>query len=353
MIDIRSVGKAYGNYTALNGIDMEIRQGEFFSLVGPSGCGKTTLLKIIGGFEQATAGRLLIGGEDMGGTPAYRRPTNMVFQSYALFPHMNIRKNVGYGMRKSRLPAAEKARIVDDALALVKMSDFADRLPGQLSGGQKQRIALARAIVCKPKVLLLDEPLGALDKRLREEMQFELKSLQRRLGITFVCVTHDQEEAMSMSDRIAVMSAGRLLQIDTPDNLYERPVSRGVADFVGSMNFFDVKLRERHDNGSRLTLAGGIVVETVNRGEGTVLALRPEWLRLSAEPPAPSVNTMTCTLTERSYLGGRNVYLVQTGASDRPVSVMAQQTHSPTALLQPGERLWLSWAPEAGVLLPS
>ncbi|HEY0123516.1 MAG TPA: ABC transporter ATP-binding protein, partial [Rhizobium sp.] len=248
MIDIRAISKAYGNYAALDGIDMEIRQGEFFSLVGPSGCGKTTLLKIIGGFEQTTAGRLLIAGEDMSGIPAYRRPTNMVFQSYALFPHMNIRRNVSYGVRKSGLPAAEKAQIVDEALALVKMSDFADRLPGQLSGGQRQRIALARAIVCKPKVLLLDEPLGALDKRLREEMQFELKSLQRRLGITFVCVTHDQEEAMSMSDRIAVMSAGRLLQIDTPDNLYERPLSRDVADFVGNMNFFDVQARERRDN---------------------------------------------------------------------------------------------------------
>ncbi len=245
MIDIRAISKAYGNYAALDGIDMEIRQGEFFSLVGPSGCGKTTLLKIIGGFEQTTAGRLLIAGEDMSVIPAYRRPTNMVFQSYALFPHMNIRRNVSYGVRKSGLPAAEKAQIVDEALALVKMSDFADRLPGQLSGGQRQRIALARAIVCKPKVLLLDEPLGALDKRLREEMQFELKSLQRRLGITFVCVTHDQEEAMSMSDRIAVMSAGRLLQIDTPDNLYERPLSRDVADFVGNMNFFDVQARER------------------------------------------------------------------------------------------------------------
>ena len=238
IISISGVTKRFGPVSAVDNISFDIHRGEFFSLLGSSGCGKTTLLRMLAGFEQPTEGEIFIDAEPMAGVPANHRPTNMVFQSYAIFPHLNVRENIGYGLRNAAASKEETRKRVNEALDLVKLGGYGERATHQLSGGQRQRVALARALVCRPKVLLLDEPLGALDKNLREEMQIELRALQRTVGITFVFVTHDQEEALTLSDRIAVMSKGRVLQIDAPEALYENPNCREVAEFIGTMNVF-------------------------------------------------------------------------------------------------------------------
>ena len=237
IIILRNVEKYYGNYHALRGIDLDIGEGEFFSLLGPSGCGKTTLLRTIAGFEDVSSGTVMLDGADMNGVPANRRPTNMVFQSYAIFPHFSVAENVGFGLRRSTMTKDEKARAVGEALEMVGLDGFGMRAAHALSGGQRQRVALARALILKPRVLLLDEPLSALDKKLREQMQVELMRLQRAVGITFILVTHDQEEALIMSDRIAVMFDGGIAQLDDPEVLYRRPKDRRVAEFIGVMNF--------------------------------------------------------------------------------------------------------------------
>ncbi|MEX0760418.1 MAG: ABC transporter ATP-binding protein, partial [Tistlia sp.] len=245
-IDIQKVTKRFGgSVVAVDAVSLSIERGEFFSLLGASGCGKTTLLRMLAGFESPSEGEILIDGQPMAAVAAHRRPTNMVFQSYAIFPHLNVGQNIAYGLRRERLPKQELKRRVEEALAMIKLPGYAARASDQLSGGQRQRVALARALVCRPKVLLLDEPLGALDKKLREEMQIELRQLQEQLGITFVFVTHDQEEALTMSDRIAVMSAGRVLQVADPHTLYERPTCAEVAAFIGSMNFLKGQVRGR------------------------------------------------------------------------------------------------------------
>ncbi|MDC0343759.1 ABC transporter ATP-binding protein, partial [bacterium] len=237
-ISIRNVNKYFGSFQAINEVSMNIAQGEFFSLLGASGCGKTTLLRMLAGFESTSAGEIFIDGQPMSDVPPHHRPVNMVFQSYAIFPHLNVADNIGYGLRKQKLSKTERAARVDEMLELIKLPGYGSRKANELSGGQRQRIALARALILKPKVLLLDEPLGALDKQLREQMQLELRALQRQVGITFVFVTHDQEEALTLSDRIAVMSGGQVLQVDTPSGLYETPKNREVASFIGNMNFF-------------------------------------------------------------------------------------------------------------------
>ncbi|NKB15916.1 MAG: ABC transporter ATP-binding protein, partial [Sphingomonadales bacterium] len=242
MIEFRDVHKYYGDYHALRGITGTIRAGEFFSLLGPSGCGKTTLLRTIAGFEGISSGVVLIDGKDMASVPANQRPTNMVFQSYAIFPHMSVAENVGFGLRRDPRSKAEKAAAVAEALEMVGLKGFGDRAAHALSGGQRQRVALARALILKPKVLLLDEPLSALDKKMREHMQVELIRLQRQVGITFILVTHDQEEALVMSDRIAVMFEGEIAQLADPETLYRRPASKKVADFIGTMNFLPAKI---------------------------------------------------------------------------------------------------------------
>ena len=244
IINIQNVEKHYSSVTALDGVSIEIEAGEFFSLLGPSGCGKTTLLRIISGFDNPSVGTVFIGGADMTDVPPNERPTNMVFQSYAIFPHLNVADNVGYGLKKQKLPKEEIDRRVDDALKLVDLEGYGPRESHALSGGQRQRVALARALIMKPKVLLLDEPLSALDKKLRETMQSELRKLQRTVGITFVLVTHDQEEALTMSDRIAVMFDGKIAQIDSPEGLYRRPISRRVASFIGVVNFIPATVLE-------------------------------------------------------------------------------------------------------------
>ncbi|MBD3765605.1 MAG: ABC transporter ATP-binding protein, partial [Rhodobacterales bacterium] len=256
MIEFRDVHKYYGDYHALRGINATIRAGEFFSLLGPSGCGKTTLLRTIAGFEGIDQGAVLIDGRDVAGVPANRRPTNMVFQSYAIFPHLSVEQNVGFGLRRDPRSAADKARAVEEALEMVGLKGYGKRAAHALSGGQRQRVALARALILKPKVLLLDEPLSALDKKMREQMQVELIKLQRQVGITFILVTHDQEEALVMSDRIAVMFEGQIAQLADPETLYRRPATRQVADFIGTMNFIPCQVLSEDPAGHEVEAKG-------------------------------------------------------------------------------------------------
>ncbi|SEN12160.1 spermidine/putrescine transport system ATP-binding protein [Paracoccus alcaliphilus] len=288
MIECRDVQKHYGEYHALRGIDLTIRAGEFFSLLGPSGCGKTTLLRTIAGFEDISSGVVLIDGQDMEDVPANRRPTNMVFQSYAIFPHLTVAQNVAFGLRRDPRSRAEKSALVDEALAMVGLKGFGNRAAHALSGGQRQRVALARALILKPKVLLLDEPLSALDRKMREQMQVELIKLQRQVGITFVLVTHDQEEALVMSDRIAVMFDGQIAQLDGPEALYARPVTRRVADFIGVMNFLPAHILGEKDGVTTVEVPGLGVVELpahqISRADpedtGPMIGFRPETMTL-------------------------------------------------------------------------
>lgn len=318
-IQINAVRKQFGPVVALDKIDLQIAEGEFFSLLGPSGCGKTTLLRILSGLEFPTSGNVVIDGSDVSREPPYRRPTNLVFQSYAIFPHLSVAENIAYGLRRLRLGPAEQARRVDEMLALIGLQGFGARRPNQLSGGQLQRVALARALVLKPKVLLLDEPLAALDKKLRERMQLELRALQREVGITFVFVTHDQEEALTLSDRVAVMSQGRMVQCSRPLDLYERPESRFVAEFVGEMNFFPGKVVASAPDICRVDLQDLGTVTCPDRtrretGAQVVVAVRPEWIRLEAPP----LGAWRGSVTERQYFGERchvQVRLLKCGRS--------------------------------------
>ena len=351
-IVIDRVTKRFGPVIAVDDASFEIARGEFFSLLGPSGCGKTTLLRMLAGLESPSAGEIWIDGEAMAAVPPYRRPTNMVFQSYAVFPHLNVRQNVAYGLRVERLTRAESDRRVEEALALVQLSALAERRPHQLSGGQRQRVALARALIKRPKVLLLDEPLAALDKKLREEMQVELRQLQRTVGITFVFVTHDQEEALALSDRVAVMFEGRVAQIGSPREIYDRPATRTVGAFIGSMNFFPAALRGR-ENGAFLVDCAGLgalaVPEGNRRGEGApdTLAIRPERLRLSAMPPAAGQPAVPVHLISSAFLGDRSHHLVRAEGAPQPVMVAPQ---SGEAVPSPDAPLWLIADPASALL---
>jgi spermidine/putrescine transport system ATP-binding protein len=326
MIEIENVTKRYGSFTALDGISAEIRKGEFFSLLGPSGCGKTTLLRMIGGFDEPTTGIIRIGGEDMTGIPANLRPTNMVFQSYAIFPHLNVRDNVAYGLRRQRLGRAEEDRQVNEALELVELEGLGPRMGNQLSGGQRQRVALARALVLRPKVLLLDEPLSALDKKLREQMQVELRKLQRAVGITFVLVTHDQYEALAMSDRVAVMFDGRIAQIAPPQAIYQHPVNRAVADFLGGMNFLTTTGARK--SGNRIAAQapgfGGIECEmpadSSLDASAVIFGLRPERLRVVWEDTEPA--QIKARVVDRNYFGEVTHLIVEVEGQEEEISVV-------------------------------
>ncbi|HWA91731.1 MAG TPA: ABC transporter ATP-binding protein [Rhizomicrobium sp.] len=345
-IRISRITKRFGEVAAVDDADFGIARGEFFSLLGPSGCGKTTLLRMIAGFEYPTEGAILVDGNDITHLPPHKRPSNMVFQSYAIFPHLNVTDNIAYGLRKQRLDRAELDRRVAEALAMIKLTGFGKRRGDQLSGGQRQRVALARALIMRPKVLLLDEPLGALDKRLRESMQIELRQLQKSVGITFVFVTHDQEEALSMSDRIAVMSGGKVLQIAEPRTLYEQPNCREVADFIGTMNFFDASVAapDMLDAGPL-----GKMRASVSQPVGTkvLMAVRPEKIQVARDGDG-----IKGTIAASAYLGERNHIHVLVDGVKEPVAVAQQNQDRDGVHYRAGDAVVLSWAPEAMVILP-
>lgn len=356
-ISIRNVDKYFGKFRAIDNVSIDIGHGEFFSLLGASGCGKTTLLRMLAGFEATTAGEIYIDGQPMSDVPPHMRPVNMVFQNYAIFPHLNVRDNIAYGLRKQRLSRAKRYELVDEMLELIKLPDFGDRKANELSGGQRQRIALARALILRPKVLLLDEPLGALDKQLREQMQLELRALQRTVGITFVFVTHDQEEALTLSDRIAVMSQGRVLQLDTPSGLYEAPQNREVASFIGTMNFFDAKVSGV--NGARIEVEaaglGRVAAPVRDRrfveGDKVQIAIRPEKLELTADAPKEDAISVEGTLENAAYLGERSHFFVKLDGLDQPVAVSAQNREGASLGADTSGPVWLNWSEASVVVL--
>ncbi|HUN76977.1 MAG TPA: ABC transporter ATP-binding protein [Steroidobacteraceae bacterium] len=357
---IEGVSKRYGDFVAVESLNLAIFKGEIFALVGASGCGKTTLLRMLAGFARQSTGRIVIDGVDMTEVPPHERPVNMMFQSYALFPHMTVERNVGYGLRRLSLDKGTRAGRVREALEMVQLGALATRKPHQLSGGQRQRVALARALIRRPKVLLLDEPLSALDKKLRERTQFELMDLQYQLGITFIVVTHDQDEAMALASRIAVMDRGKVLQVGTPSEIYEFPASRFVADFVGTTNLFESTITERAGGVIRLACAETgceLVVDEVGSfgpGERVWIALRPEKIRLSKEPPATQrTNRLRGTVWELGYLGNRSTYQIKT-TSGKLVTVFSQNERRTSEWsIDWGDEVYVSWGPDAAVLLQS
>ncbi|SDP89012.1 spermidine/putrescine transport system ATP-binding protein [Phyllobacterium sp. YR620] len=326
MIEISRVTRSYGAFKALDETSLSIREGEFFSLLGPSGCGKTTLLRMIAGFDAPTSGTISVDGQPMDGIPANRRPTNMVFQSYAIFPHLNVEQNVSYGLKRLRLDPSEEKRRVEEALAQVSLGGLGKRGATELSGGQRQRVALARALVMRPKVLLLDEPLSALDKKLREQMQVELRRLQQAVGITFILVTHDQYEALAMSDRIAVMFGGRIAQVATPKEIYQRPTNCQVADFLGGMNFVKANIIE--ENGSTITLDTPVFgrvktdkpVAFARNGNAATLGIRPERLRVLWDD-ATDKHEVAGKVVDRHYFGEITHLVIEIPGFEKPLSV--------------------------------
>ena len=342
-VDIRLVGltKRFEDVLAVDDLSLDIERGRFFALLGPSGCGKTTTLRMIGGFEEPTAGRIELGGVDVAPLPPYKRDVNTVFQSYALFPHLSIFENVAFGLRRKKVRGDELRKRVVDALELVGLAGLERRKPKQLSGGQQQRIALARALVNHPRVLLLDEPLGALDLKLRKEMQLELKRIQHEVGITFVHVTHDQEEAMTMADRIVIMNGGHIEQLGTPSDLYERPHTSFVAGFLGVSNLLHGTVaggdRVRLEDGSEVHVPRDVLA---GRSGPVQIGVRPEKLRLGGG----EVNTLEGTVSESAYIGVSTQYIVETPAG--AVTVYVQNDRPGAQGVAPGERLTLGWSPE-------
>jgi spermidine/putrescine transport system ATP-binding protein len=354
-IEARSLCRRFGTTEALADVSLQIRSGEFFSLLGPSGCGKTTLLRMIAGLDIPDRGTLQVCGQDMAGIPAHKRPVNTVFQSYALFPHLTARDNVAFGLRMKKIPRPEIEGRVTRVMALVQIAELADRRPAQLSGGEKQRVALARAIVNEPKVLLLDEPLGALDLKLRKQLQIELHQLQRRLGITFVHVTHDQDEALAISDRIAVMNAGRVQQIATAEELYERPRTRFVAQFVGACNLLEGKILEIYPSEIIVQTAAGnfsaLRRETApgQPGQDVVLAIRPEKVRLSNEPQPFTPNQIKASVEELIYGGAETQYMLRSGSQQLCATLLNITTGEPG--FAAGDTLVCTLAPSALLVL--
>jgi putative spermidine/putrescine transport system ATP-binding protein len=338
---LENLSKVFGTgQPAVDRVSMRIEAGEFFSLLGPSGCGKTTTLRMVAGFEAPDAGRILLGGEDITALPPERRDMGMVFQNYALFPHRTIAENVAFGLRMRKVPKAEIAARVREALALVRLTGFEDRRPAQLSGGQQQRVALARAIVINPTVLLCDEPLGALDKKLRQQMQFELKTLHRRLGLTMIYVTHDQEEALTMSDRIAVMRAGKVAQSGPPQEIYDRPVDRFVADFIG-----DTNILEGEAQGMALAMPGWTLPLAAPATGRVAVALRPERVRVA--PPGQGL--VDATVEEANFLG--DAVLLKLALPGEVAMLARSPRQDGAALAEPGARVSLSWQAEDPVVL--
>lgn len=358
-VELRRVRKLYGEVVAVESVSLAVAPGEFVTLLGPSGCGKTTTLRMIGGFELPSAGEVLIQGESMGTRPPNRRPVNTVFQNYALFPHLSVGKNIAYGLEMTRVPREERKRRVGQALEMVRLPHVEGRRPSELSGGQQQRVALARALVNRPAVLLLDEPLGALDLKLRKAMQLELKGLNKEIGATFIYVTHDQEEALTMSDRIAVMNEGRILQIGAPAEIYERPRSRFVADFIGQTNFLDGTVVGGADGFAELEVAGSGVVRAqvpdgvdLDLGSAATVAVRPEKARFVTEGDLPvGVNVLSGVVAEVIYLGTHTQFVVELPGGGR-LTVHRQNELNGVADVGPGTNVRIGFGvAQAAVLV--
>ncbi|MDP9219839.1 MAG: ABC transporter ATP-binding protein [Actinomycetota bacterium] len=354
-VEFRGVTKRFGALTAVDGVSLQVRQGEFLSLLGPSGCGKTTSLRMIAGFEQPDEGEILIGGVDAVGTPPYRRDVNTVFQQYALFPHMTILDNVAYGLKQRHISRPERYAQAQEALELVQLTGRDKHRPAMLSGGQQQRVALARALVNHPRVLLLDEPLGALDLKLRKEMQIELTRIQQQVGVTFIYVTHDQGEALSMSDRIAVMSQGVIQQLDAPNVIYDRPLTPFVADFIGEMNFLQGDVTEASDGEFELDTGTGVVVRgrgSATKGVSARVGIRPARLRIVSAPPNGTPNTAHGVTVTKMYLGDEvQVVAKLDGGTQMLIREQRAGTDESHDAIRPGDPITVQWDQTAPVLL--
>ncbi len=353
LLRIEGLSKQFGTYAAVDRLSLEIYQGEFFALLGPSGCGKTTLLRLIAGLERPNAGRIVLDGADVSAVPPHRRPVNMVFQNYALFPHLSVTGNVAFGLKQEGLPAAEIAERVAAMLKLVKLEDFGRRRPHELSGGQRQRVALARSLVKRPRILLLDEPMAALDKKLRGDTQFELMDLQRRLGLTFIIVTHDQSEAMTVADRIAVMDRGRLMQVAPPAEIYEQPNSRWVADFIGSVNMFEGRVGADGTSIDGTALGRLRVAAKIDAAPGTTVwvGVRPEKLIVSQERQSAVENAVAATLVDVAYLGDLSILRLRTADGVALQATIANAARTGQRAVGWNDTVWLAFPPEAAIVL--
>ncbi len=356
-IAFQNITKIFGDFTAVDDLSLNVYQREFFALLGASGCGKSTLLRMLAGFENPTKGKIMLDGQDMTGIPPYKRPVNMMFQSYALFPHMTVENNIAFGLKQDGMAKSEIDDRVQSMLKLVKLTQFGKRKPHQLSGGQRQRVALARSIAKQPKVLLLDEPLGALDKKLREETQFELMDLQQELGLTFVVVTHDQEEAMTMADRIAIMDKGKVMQVATPAEVYEAPNSKFVADFIGNVSMFEGKVEKSNGNAMEIATGDGFVVkadipDAPAAGSSVWFALRPEKFKLSKKTPAnPGINSVEGEVWDIAYLGDMTVFHVKIGSGKVIKISQMNATREAEEPLAWDDKVWVTFPANAGIVL--
>ncbi|MDF1606603.1 ABC transporter ATP-binding protein [Hoeflea sp. YIM 152468] len=357
-IAFENITKKFGDFVAVRDLTLHIFHKEFFALLGGSGCGKSTLLRILAGFEDPSDGQILLDGENLSGVPPYRRPVNMMFQSYALFPHMSVEKNIAFGLKQDGMARSEIDDRVNTMLKLVKLERFGKRKPHQLSGGQRQRVALARSIAKRPKVLLLDEPLGALDKKLREETQFELMDLQQDLGLTFVVVTHDQEEAMTMADRIAVMDLGRIIQIGTPTETYEAPNSEFVASFIGDINLFRGAVTGSNGGLIDIETPDGMIIRSeattaVKTGQNASFAIRPEKLRISRTKPESGINTVVGEVWDIGYLGDMTVFHIKLGNGEIVKASLLNAVRTVEDPIGYDEQIWVCFDTDSGVVLGS
>jgi putrescine transport system ATP-binding protein len=359
LIRFDNVTKLFGDAVAVDHLSLNIFEGEFFCLLGPSGCGKTTLMRMLAGFETPSEGSITLGDQNLAGVPPYRRPVNMMFQSYALFPHMSVEKNIAFGLKQDGMPKDQIAERVGEMLRLVQLENLARRYPSQLSGGQRQRVALARALAKKPKVLLLDEPLGALDKKLREETQFELMDIQHDLHMTFVVVTHDQEEAMTMADRIAVMDHGRIVQVATPGEIYEQPKTRFIAEFVGDVNILEGHVQGQENGLWRVKSPSAEVPltiddpdEVLHSGQAVAIAVRPEKMVIQRDPPGPgAINVLTGEVWDIGYLGDWTVYRVKLATGEILRVTRANASRFVENPIDWDEQVYVTFAPDAAVIL--
>ena len=357
-IEFKNVSKKFGDFVAIDNLSLKIFEHEFFALLGPSGCGKTTLMRLLAGFDEPTSGEILLDGESIIGLPPYKRPVNMMFQSYALFPHLTVEKNIAFGLKQDKLSKNQIEKRVQEMLRLVKLESFTKRKPHQLSGGQKQRVALARSLAKQPKVLLLDEPLGALDRKLREETQFELMNLQEEVKMTFLIVTHDQEEAMIVADRIAVMDHGTLQQVATPAEIYEQPATKYVADFIGDINLINSKVVTKEDSLTTLVYGNDFIkIQTLENteltgGEEVWFAIRPEKVQIGFEKPTNlTANFAEGIIWDIAYMGDVTIYNVRVDEDLHIRSTMANTKRSSDKPMTWDDKIWLSWKTDSGIIL--